>query len=76
MSDILIRTDALPNWIDEKYFKGTDLASIEDLIEIIEDLQDDLEVLQEEYDDFKQEVEDNYKFIPTEEQIGYNRATW
>ena len=70
MENILIRTNTLPHWIDEKYFKGTDLATIEDLISIIEDLQGDVERLEEELEDLKRDVEDNYRFVPMEEQVG------
>ena len=72
MDNVLIRTSELPNWVDEKYFKGTDLATIEDLIGVIEDLRDDLEMLQEAYDNYEQYVKDNYKFVGQAEQIGYN----
>ena len=72
MNDILIRTDNLPRWIDEKYFNGTDLASIEDLIDIIEELKEDLDYLQEQYNDLEQNLNDNYKFIGEKEAVGYN----
>ena len=76
MDNIYIKTNELPNWIDEKYFRGTDLASIEDLIGIIEELKDDLDYLQEAYDNYEQYVKDNYKFIDTREAIGYDERTW
>jgi len=76
MDNIYIKTNELPNWVDEKYFKGTDLASIEDLIYVIEELKEDLEIWKEKYEDFKQNVQDNYKFIGTKEQIGYDERTW
>lgn len=74
MDNIYIKTNELPNWVDEKYFRGTDLASIDDLIGVIEDLKDDLDYLQEKYDDFKQDVEDNYKIISQREAIGYDES--
>ena len=76
MEDVLIRTDAMPEWLAKKYFKKDDVASIEDLFALIEDLDSDKDMLQEEFDNYKQYVEDNYKFMPTEEQIGYNSRTW
>ncbi len=76
MDNIYIKTRELPNWVDEKYFRGTDLASIEDLIGIIEELKDDLDYLQEDYDNYIQYVKDNYKFIDTREAIGYDERTW
>ena len=72
MEDVLIRTNQLPNWVDEKYFRGTDLASIDDLIGVIEDLRSDLDILQDEYDDFKKQVEDNYKPLSQAELIGWS----
>ena len=72
MDDILIRTDGLPQWLTERYFKNTDLISIETLIGTLEDVSDDLKQLQEEFEDFKQEVNDNYKFVGQAEQVGYN----
>lgn len=74
MEDLFIRTRLLPRWIDEKYFRGTDFASIDDLIGIIEDLKDDLDMLEEEYEHFKRDVQDNYKLIGTREAIGYDES--
>lgn len=76
MNDVLIRTKVLPHWIDDKYFKGTDLATVEDLIGVIEDIKDDRDFLQDEYDNYKQYVKDNYKYMEQKEQIGYDERTW
>ena len=76
MDNIFIKTNQLPNWIDSRYFRGTDLASIEDLISIIEDLKDDYDILEEKYKDLEQDVHDNYKFIEQKDQIGYDERTW
>lgn len=43
---------------------------------LFEDLIVKYDVLEEEFEDFKKDVADNYKFIPTEEAIGYDRRTW
>ena len=43
---------------------------------ICEDLIVEYDALEEEFDDFKKDVADNYKFIPTEEAIDYDRRTW
>ena len=72
MNDIYIRTNILPSWLDKKYFNGTDLAKLEDLIEIIEDLDSQVDILQEELDDLKEDIRDNYKFIGQREAVGYN----
>lgn len=70
MDEVFIRTWTLPEWLAKKYFKNQDFVSVDDLIAIIEDLDSDLESLQETYEDFKRDVEDNYKPIPYEEQVG------
>ena len=72
MEGIYIKTDMLPKWLDRKYFMGTDMASIEDLIAILEDLEADKERLEEELDDLRQDMRDNYKFIDTREAVVYS----
>ena len=76
MEDILIKTEAMPNWLVKKYFKNQELVSIEELFALIEDIDEFKDKLQSEFDEYKEYVNDNYKFMPTEEQIGYDRSTW
>lgn len=72
MSDVYIKTEDIPEWLANKYFKHLSLISIEDLISAIEDVDAEVERLTEEFEDFKNDVESNYKFTPTKEQIDYN----
>lgn len=58
-------------YLQEQFKK--DIVSINEILGLFEDLKDDYDSLEEEFEDFKQDVEDNYKPIPYEEQIGYNR---
>lgn len=51
-------------------FKNKDLVSVYDLLDKIEDLVFELEAVKEEYEDFKKDVEDNYKYMPIDEQAG------
>lgn len=51
-------------------FINRDLVSIDDLLDKIEDLTFELEAVKEEYEDFKRDVEDNYKYMPIDEQVG------
>lgn len=51
-------------------FKNKDLVSVYDLLDKIEDLTFELEAVKEEYEDFKKDVEDNYKYMPIDEQVG------
>lgn len=50
-------------------FINRDLVSIDDLLDKIEDLTFELEAVKEEYEDFKRDVEDNYKYMPIDEQV-------
>lgn len=68
MNEVYIDMRKESKWIS-KYF-NKDLVSIEELLGVIEDLDSELESLQEKYDDLKQDMEDNYRPIPIEEQIG------
>ncbi len=72
MNEIYIKTADLPKWLFEKHFKNKDLISLEDLICEFENVSDELGCLQDEFENFKQEVNDNYKPISLQEQIGYN----
>lgn len=72
MSEVYITTENMPVWLADKYFKDVDFISIEELYKTLEDLSCDYERLKEEFEDFKQNVEDNYKFMPTEEQIDFS----
>lgn len=58
-------------WNIGKIKKGQDY-SWRDLIDLYDDLFSEYEHLEEEFEDFKQNVEENYKPISYEEQIGYN----
>lgn len=49
-----------------------DLVSVDELIGLIEDLKGEYDYLEEQYEDLKRDMEDNYKPISVEEQIGYN----
>ncbi len=69
MNEVFIRTDTLPEWEKEKYFREKDFYSIDELIAIIEDLDSELEMVREEYDDFKRDVEDNYRPLSIAEQV-------
>lgn len=53
--------------VDGKY--EVDFEALETMIE---DLLYLVEVLEEKYKDLEQDIEDNYRPIPYEEQIGYN----
>lgn len=57
-------------------FEDQDSVTEEDLFYTIDELNYELTRLQKEYDNFQKNVEDNYKFIPVEEQIGYDRENW
>ena len=66
--------------MNECYFKkylqkkfNKDLLSINELLGLAEELLDEIEEKQEKYDNLIQDLKDNYKPIPYEEQIGYNR---
>ena len=58
-------------YLQQKFNK--DLLSINELLGLAEELLDEIEENQEKYDDLQQDLKDNYKPIPYEEQIGYNR---
>lgn len=68
MEEIYIKTQGYS--FLEKKFKNNDLVSIYDLLGYIEDLDNDNGRLEEELEDLKQNIEDNYKPIPYNEQVG------
>ena len=70
MDEVYIKTSTLPQWLDQKYFLGQDLVSLEDLISLIEDLDAEVERLEEIIDEINQDIKDNYRFIPMGEQVG------
>jgi hypothetical protein len=39
---------------------------------MLEDLLAEVDRLEEKYEDFEKDVEDNYRKVPIEEQIGYS----
>ena len=53
-------------------FEDQDSIASDDLFAVVENMQWDYEELQKKFDDYKKNVEDNYKFIPIEEQIGWS----
>lgn len=61
----------LKRYLQEQFKK--DIVSIDEILGLLEDLKGDYDSLEEEFEDFKQDVEDNYKPVSYEEQIGYNR---
>lgn len=58
-------------YLQEQFKK--DIVSIDEILGLLEDLKGDYDSLEEKFEDFKQDVEDNYKPVSYEEQIGYNR---
>lgn len=68
MTDVYIRKEDLPRWI-AKHFKK-DLISVDDLLECIEDLDSDVENLKGKLEDLENDIEENYRRIPIEEQVG------
>ncbi len=61
---------------DIKWFNAEEIDGYieeDNLISMIEDLICEVDRLQEELEDTIQDRNDNYKPIPYEEQIGYNR---
>lgn len=76
MENVFIKTNEIPSWIADEYFYGKDIISIDELIIAMDNIKDDLEYWKEKYEDFARDVEDNYKFMPIKEQIGYDERTW
>ena len=76
MNSVYIKATDIPLWLVDRYFKGNDLISVDDLINALYEADAEIERLKEELEDFKQDVESNYKYMPTEEQIDYDRANW
>ena len=69
MKDIYVDLRTQNRGIQE-VFESKDLVSIDELLSKIEDLVFELEAVKEEYRDFKKDVEDNYKYMPIDEQVG------
>lgn len=69
MKDIYVDLRTQSKTIKEN-FKNKDFISIDELLDKFEDLIFELESVKEEYDDFKKDVEDNYKYMPIDEQVG------
>ena len=61
----------LKKYLQEQLKK--DIVSIDEILGLLEDLKGDYDSLEEEFEDFKKNVEDNYKPVSYEEQIGYSR---
>jgi hypothetical protein len=53
-----------------KIFTNKDLVSVEDLLDMICELDDRVSDLTDEIRDIKQDLEDNYKRISIEDQVG------
>lgn len=69
MKDIYIDLRTQSKTIKEN-FNSKDFISIDELLDKFEDLIFELESVKEEYNDFKKDVEDNYKYMPIDEQAG------
>lgn len=69
MKDIYINLRTQSKTIKEN-FKNKDFISVDELLDKFEDLIFELEAVKEEYNDFKKDVEDNYKYMPIDEQVG------
>ena len=77
MEEIYIKKEDLTEWCVRDVektlgYKVDNLISVADLVSIIEDLLGAIENLQDEYDNLKQDIEDNYKPMSVEEQIGWS----
>jgi hypothetical protein len=72
MENIFIKAEEIPQNLINDYFRDKDMVSLDDLIATLDNVDWELKTLQDEYENFKQNVEDNYKFMPTEEQIDYS----
>jgi hypothetical protein len=72
MEDIYVKTDVFASWVVEKYFKDKDIVTLEEILCDFEDVAGQLEHTEEQFEDYKQYVEDNFKPMTIEEQIGYN----
>lgn len=78
MKDVYIKRkdildfDALNKKDLQKIGIEKDIISIWELLGYMQDLLYEVERLEEEYEDFKKDVEDNYKPVSVEEQIGWN----
>ena len=68
MKDIYIDLRTQSKTIKEN-FNNKDFISIDELLDKFEDLIFELETIKEEYEDFKKDVEDNYKYMPIDEQV-------
>lgn len=64
MNEVFIRTKDLPEWVADRFFKGKDIISIDELYWEFENLICDFDELEEKYNDFRQNVEENYKYSP------------
>lgn len=63
MNNIFIKTSEIAIWVADKYFKGKDLVSIDEILCALENATDDLDHMIEKYDDLSQDLHDNYKFV-------------
>lgn len=64
MNEIYIKTDILPEWVVDRFFKDKYIISIDELYLEFENLICDFDELEEKYNDFRQNVEENYKYTP------------
>lgn len=75
MEDLIIKDEDVRKLLDKvSDITCTDYSeyTLWCLVSALEDMIYELHHVQEEFDDFKQDVEDNYRPISYEEQIGYN----
>jgi len=72
MDEVYLRTEDMAKWVVEKYFENRDFITLDEFYRAFEELSADYDMLKEEYEDFKKDVNDNYKFMPIEEQIDYS----
>lgn len=67
MKDICFKTTTLDV---DKLFPDKDLITLEEVFEKLEELYDEKEMIEQEFEDFKKDVEDNYRPLSYEEQLG------
>lgn len=53
-----------------EYLGNKDLVEVSELINAFDDLYVDYKNLEEEFENYKQDIEDNYKRMTIQEQIG------
>lgn len=56
-------------WI-QRAFENKDMVSVEEILEKLDDLLNELDYTKEQFQEFKRDVEDNYRPLKYEEQLG------